>query len=252
LWKSTVCLIALNFCPGSDAPILLAANREEAFDRLALPPHVQPGRPRVICGIDKVAGGTWLGVNEFGLLVAVTNRPKSRLRAGLRSRGLLCRELLNCSTARDAIDHATSELASGRYAGANVLAVSDQGAAVIHAGDQLQAQHLESGLHLLANGDLNDLTDKRLHRARCAFSDNADSVDDFLEAAAAICSLADGESPIVLRMDGRGTVSSSLIALTRDQQQSRYLHAEGPPDSVPYVDHSVTMRDVFRARSAGE
>lgn len=241
-----MCLIALNFRPGSDPPILLAANREELYDRRALPPHVQPGRPRVMCGIDKAAGGTWLGVNEFGLLIAVTNRPKSRLRDDLRSRGLLCRELLNCSTCSEAIEQASHELASDRYAGANLLVVSEHEADVIEAGDRLQIHRLEAGLHLLANGDLNDAADRRLRRARAELSDHGDSADSFLETASAVCSLAEGPSPIVLRMDDRGTVSSSLIALTISPQRSRYLHAHGPPDRVPYLDHSTKLRKVFR------
>jgi uncharacterized protein with NRDE domain len=240
-----MCLLAINFRPDSQTPILLAANREESYDRRALPPHIQLGCPRVICGIDKQAGGTWLGVNEFGLLVAVTNRRLNRGRAGVRSRGLLCRDLLNCQTATQAIDQAMSELAANRYAGVNVLGISNHEGGVIYAGNHLQSQRLESGLHVLTNGDLNDFTDERLRRAYTALSDHVASANTFLKAAATVCAISVGQSPIVIRMSGRGTVSSSLIALTQDRQQSRYLHAEGPPDESRYVDYSSALRDVF-------
>ena len=69
--------------------------------------------PRVVCGIDRQAGGTWLGVNQFGLLVVVTNRPKALAPLEPRSRGLLCRDLLDRRNARDAVATAVKELAEG-------------------------------------------------------------------------------------------------------------------------------------------
>ena len=82
-----MCTLAILYRVARNTPILLAANREESFSRPTQYPKIQPGVPRVVCGIDRQAGGTWLGVNQFGLLVLVTNRPKvwrrwSRGRAG--------------------------------------------------------------------------------------------------------------------------------------------------------------------------
>ena len=66
-----MCLLAIHFRTVQGAPLLAAANREEFFDRPALPPQlVHPGgesRQRAVCGIDARAGGTWLGVNASGL-----------------------------------------------------------------------------------------------------------------------------------------------------------------------------------------
>ena len=95
-----MCTMAILYRVARGTPILVAANREERFDRPTQYPKIQSGSPRVVCGIDRRAGGTWLGVNQFGLFCAVTNRRKANVPAEPRSRGLLCRELLDLRTAR--------------------------------------------------------------------------------------------------------------------------------------------------------
>src|SRR5271166_2849729 len=107
-----MCMLAILYRVARNTPVLLAANREEDVERPTQFPKIQSGSPRVVCGIDKQAGGTWLGVNQFGLLVTVTNRARVRPPAEPRSRGLLCRELLNSRTARDAVGVAVKELAT--------------------------------------------------------------------------------------------------------------------------------------------
>ena len=62
-----MCLLAVQYRLVPESPILVAANREEYFDRSSLTPSIQSGKPRILCGIDQKAGGTWLGVNQNGL-----------------------------------------------------------------------------------------------------------------------------------------------------------------------------------------
>ena len=57
-----------------DAPLLVAANRDERYDRPAEAITVLRDRgPRILGGRDQVAGGTWLAVNEHGVLAGLTN-----------------------------------------------------------------------------------------------------------------------------------------------------------------------------------
>ena len=85
-------MLALLYRVARGTPILVASNREERYDRPTQYPKIQSGSPRLVCGIDRRAGGTWLGVNQFGLFCAVTNRRKSSVPPEPRSRGLLCRD----------------------------------------------------------------------------------------------------------------------------------------------------------------
>ena len=67
-----MCLLALFFQVVDDAPVVVGANREEYYQRDGEPPRLLEGSVRAVAGVDPVAGGTWLGVNEYGVLAAVT------------------------------------------------------------------------------------------------------------------------------------------------------------------------------------
>jgi uncharacterized protein with NRDE domain len=242
-----MCLLVISYRAAGDAPILVAANREERFDRPTLPPRLQPGRPRVLCGIDRQAGGTWLGVNEHGLLVAVTNRPKTNPPPQPPSRGLLCRQLLECRSAGEAAQRALDALGGGRYDGANYVCLDPQRAIAIHAGDRLDPREIEPGLHLMANGDLDDADDQRLARARALLEANRiDSAAEFVARTAEVCAHGD----IVIRGPDRGTVSSDQVALTAGIEDAVYRHAPGPPDRQPYDDCSQLLRRLLGGHAA--
>jgi len=73
------------------APLLVAANRDELYDRPAEVMTVLRERgPRILGGRDLVAGGTWLAVNSHGLVAGLTNQPSAGGRDDTRrSRGEL-------------------------------------------------------------------------------------------------------------------------------------------------------------------
>ena len=104
-----------------EAPILVAANREEFYSRPSNVPSIQSGKPRVLSGVDQTTGGTWLGVNQHGLFVGVCNRPKYMTSLPARSRGLLCRDLLKAASSRKAVDMALDELSTNKYDGCSFV-----------------------------------------------------------------------------------------------------------------------------------
>ena len=68
-----------------------------------------PDRPEIIAGIDETAGGSWLGVNDFGVVAAILNRSNSLgPKEGKRSRGELVLEALDHADASDAAEAITS------------------------------------------------------------------------------------------------------------------------------------------------
>lgn len=247
-----MCLLALAYQLLPEAPVLLAANRDERFDRPATPPAIQPGAPRVLCPIDEAAGGTWLGVNEHRLLVAVTNRARSTVPPKPRSRGLLCRDVLACRTAAEAAQLAFAELGRGRYAGANYLCADPGEALFVSGGDRHAILDLKPGLHVVTNGDLDDPADERVRLARRLFEEAPlKGVEDFVGTARTTCA----HERVVIRGADGGTVSSQLVALTADAQAGRYLHAPGPPDTTPYRDLSALLQGLWgpaAGRTGGE
>lgn len=244
-----MCLLALQFRTCGAAPVMIAANREEYFDRPAQPPTIQPGQPRVLCGTDLRAGGTWLGVNEFGLVVGVTNRYRTNLPETPRSRGALCRDLLLCGSAQESIDLAVAELSTGHYAGANFLCADARRAFIVQYEETLNVTELAPGLHLMTNWAVDDRTDERQLFARFLFAKRyPNSPDTFLETAAEICRqgpVGPQGPTIILRAEDRGTVSSTLMAITKRVEDSKFLYADGAPDQVEYQDFSTSLRELL-------
>lgn len=243
-----MCLLALYYRIAADAPVVVAANREEFYDRPGTPPQLVPGPLRLVAGLDPVAGGTWLGVNERGVLVAVTNRRKSAVPPEPRSRGLLARDLLHrCRTARAAAEAAARELDTGQYAGCNVFVADAETATVLHGGDWLRVRPLPTGVHVLSNRDVNDASDRRVGAALSWLtSQPARTAAECVAAARALCGRTDGDEPICYREAHRGTVSSSLIVVPMSLADGVYLHAQGPPDRTPYEDYSGLLRELTR------
>ena len=73
-----MCTVVLLRRPGHDWPLILAANRDEMTGRAWLPPARHwPDRAEAIAGQDVLAGGTWLGMNDWGVIAGILNRPGS-------------------------------------------------------------------------------------------------------------------------------------------------------------------------------
>src|SRR6266581_9268973 len=86
-----MCTLVILRRPEHPWPIIIGAYRDEMIDRAALPPGRHwPDRPEIVAGLDRLAGGSWLGLNDWGVAAAVLNRHGSLgPAAGLRSRGEL-------------------------------------------------------------------------------------------------------------------------------------------------------------------
>jgi hypothetical protein len=246
-----MCTMAIYYRSVRGTPILVAANREERFDRPTQYPKIQPGSPRVVCGIDRKANGTWLGVNQHGLFCAVLNRPKKRVPLEPRSRGLLCRELLELRTAREASEYAAEELATGMYAGANYVCADARFAAVVYGGNQIEVMEITPGLHVITNGNMDDYRDERHELVRRMLTlHTLDSAVTFLAVASRAFSRKPdhyGRRGVVIQGKEFGTVSSTLLALSRKIQQAVMQYSPGPPCDHPYDDLSALLRQVLSA-----
>jgi hypothetical protein len=231
--------------------VVVGANREEFFARGGEPPSLHPGPPPFVAGTDPTAGGTWLGVNAHGVVIAVTNRRRSEIPKKPRSRGLLARDLLALPSAKEAANVAARELDRKLYAGCNVVCLDANHAIVLHHADWLRVRMLPPGLHLLANRDVNDESDDRIGYAAHWLNRRPYHVAEHcLVALRQLCGLNEPGMPaICFRAGERGTVSSTLIALRSSMAESVYLHAQGPPDRTPYADYSHLLREMVKGEA---
>ena len=149
----------------SDAPIVVATNRDEEYARRSLPPRWQGTSPAVLAPVDERAGGTWMGANEFGLWVGLTNR-RSRADRPLRSRGLLCRELLDLPDVASAAAALTS-LHEPYNPFHVVIADAERMVLVEHEDGDVAFRALGPGCHLVTNRPFDEIADEpKAHRAR--------------------------------------------------------------------------------------
>ncbi len=242
-------IIAIQYQTANDSPLLAAFNREERISRQCTPPRIQSGRPRVVCGIDRNSGGTWAGVNQHGLFIAVVNCPKRNVAYEPRSRGLLCKELLASKNAEEALEKAVRELSSGCYGGGNFLCVDRVSGGVVYGGDEVEQERLRPGLHLLSANRLDDFHDPRQEFVRRLLTlQRLDSAVSFLAVSSRTFSRKPdetGKRGIVIKEPDYGTVSSMLLSLTERTQRSIMQYAAGPPNEKPYEDVSALLRQVL-------
>lgn len=238
-----MCLLLIAFREVADCPLLLAANREESFARGGTEPVCWEFDTPIVAGRDPRAGGTWLGVNAAGFLVAVTNRHDRPAPPRPRSRGLLCVELLNHKSLERATAAALVAFATEPYAGCNLLLANAEACTVIEHGAETRRREVGPGLYGITNGDFDDPADRRIARVRNSMRGTA-KWTDWLARAATACGLhaTDDDVAVCLHNAGRGTVSSSLIASHGNFAASVWQHADGPPCRVPYRDYSALLR----------
>jgi len=159
-----MCSVVMLRRPGHDWPLILAANRDEMVHRPWKPPARHwPDRPDVLAGLDETAGGTWLGINDTGVVAAILNREGSLgPAAGKRSRGELVLEALDHADAADAA-RALARINPDAYRPFNMVVADNRDAfwlALRSAGPKagVTVQPVPAGLSMLTAHDLNDAT----------------------------------------------------------------------------------------------
>jgi uncharacterized protein with NRDE domain len=242
-----MCLLALYLGQFDDYPLVVAANRDEAFARPSAPPQVLRENPLAYGGKDLRAGGTWLAANEDGLMVGVLNRRSHTERhQPYRSRGLLCLDLLgarNSAQARDELMRQQDFL----YRPFN-LVFADSSAAYVayNVGPRITYSSLARGLHVFGNGAIGDSRSEKLRHAFVLFEQAARALGPEPPSARGIQALKDSLSDhtgahakrpkdaICVHTPSFGTVSSSLLFYSRSSRCFFTFYAAGAPCQNPY------------------
>ena len=249
-----MCTLVILRRPDHPWPVVIGANRDEMIGRPALPPARHwPDRPEVVAGLDKLAGGSWLGVNDWGVAAAILNRHGSLgPAAGQRSRGELVLEALDHPDAVAAAE-ALSHLDPRAYRTFNLIVADNR--------DGFWLRHADTGKIEVTAVEGRALDRRRRRDRRPAhhagwssprrkFRAAAPPDPDRDDWAAWQALLSDGESPpgepaeAALRFRtprGYGTVSSALIALpepNEGERKPRFRYAQWQPLETPWADVS--------------
>jgi uncharacterized protein with NRDE domain len=242
-------------------PLVVAANRDEFYDRPAAGPRLLGQAPRSVGGLDLRQKGSWLGANEHGIFAGLTNQRTFRLPdPGLRSRGeVVTRALAAASVAE--IEGALGGLDPAAHNPFNLLFGDAERLCVAYArtdARRVEVEALPAGIHVLANDRLGSPAFPRAELARR----EADALcrrpwPELREALARL--LADHRRPpleaiepppagsfftreqlwaiqaLCIHTEVYGTCSAAIVALERGRV-AHYDYAPGPPCRTAFED----------------
>ena len=244
-----MCSVIILRRPGHAWPVIIAANRDEMADRPWKPPARHwADRPEVVAGLDVLAGGSWLGINDFGLFACILNRHGTLGPSpDKRSRGELVLEALEHADASEAA-RAMAAVEPSSYRPFNMLVADSRDAFwVAHrdAGGRVESLPVDRGVSMLTAHDLNDRSGspriaRYLDRFRAAPAPNPGS-DDW-DAWAMLLGARDyaseagpGGAMTIVSETGFGTTSSALIALPAPGEgHPEFKFAAGSPDGAAF------------------
>ncbi len=149
-----MCIIAIAYRAHPGYPLVIAANRDEFYDRPAAPLHFWEDHPGILAGKDLKSRGTWFGVNKKGKIGAITNfrEPGAAFDSGI-SRGRLVLDYLAGDAPPDAYLENIAEQ-KDQFNGFNLVAGStDSLFWYSNRGDAVEK--IAPGIHGLSNRLLN-------------------------------------------------------------------------------------------------
>jgi uncharacterized protein with NRDE domain len=226
-----------SWLPGRDG-YLLCFNRDESRARLpGRPPSVRTANGRqLIAPADGNHGGTWIGVNDAGLTVALANRyqvPRPPLPEGRISRGLLVVELLGLGSL-PALAAALADRRLGVFEPFTLVGVERDAPAQLWSWDGmvLEGWHQEEPGLLLASSaadQANAVAARRDTFTAAAASGPLTAAT--LAALHASHRPSRGPLSICMHRDDASTVSFTLVTVAGGR--IALAHANGPPCVTP-------------------
>jgi uncharacterized protein with NRDE domain len=248
-----VCTLIAAFQVSSRWPLIVAANRDEHLDRASSPPRLWPGNPAFIAPRDEVAGGTWLGLNQAGLFLGVTNRFGVQRDEHRASRGKLVAEALSEPSAR-ALHLRLAGLAADRFNAFHLFYADRTSAGVTWSdGEKLRQAELEAGVHIVTERSLggDDQARTELIRSKWRELDQQKlTVEDLAGLLRIHGSTPIGGTCIHAPALNYGTRSSTILFLGPSPAASRLLWAEGNPCTESYASQDELLRQLDEALTA--
>ena len=227
-----MCIILLAYRVHPEYPLILAANRDEFYERPTQRARAWADEPQIVAGRDMKRGGTWLGVTKQGRIAAVTNyrEPEARMEDA-PSRGHLVSDFLASDCAPLDYLSKLSQVASG-YNGFNLI-VGGAESLYYFSNRGGGPEEIAAGVHGLSN-HLLDTPWPKVQRGREALSEAIKqgrklNVEDIFKVLADDARAADANlpqtgvglelervlSPVFIKSPAYGTRSSTVLLISR-------------------------------------
>ncbi len=252
-------LIAIKSHPGYK--LVIAANRDEFYERPASPAAFWDDEPGLLAGRDLRAGGTWLGITTKGRIAAITNyRDPSSIKSDAPSRGSLVTGFL--SGRQSPVDYLEGlKRDAGEYNGFNLI-VGEKHELYWYSNRGEGIRDLSTGIYGVSNRIL-DTPWPKVSRGKKMISallyEEKDLAPDALFSMLADRSIPDDKklpdtgvglelermlSPIFITSPDYGTRSSTLIFI---DLKDRVTFIEKTFNASP--DHSTIVKHEFRIQT---
>jgi uncharacterized protein with NRDE domain len=210
-----MCLIAIAVHVSPRYPIVIAANRDEFYDRPTRPLHIWDDDPNIAGGRDLRAGGTWLAVTRDGRFAAVTNIRGNDGPPNARSRGALVGDFVRSNV--PPLTYAQN-IRPNDYAGFHLLAGDRD--SVAHISTDGPARLLDHGIFAVSNAPAS-IDWPKIILAREAMS-HALEEDDIIDDLLRFLTTPRGgpieeEVFVALPERGYGTRSSTVVVMSHDE-----------------------------------
>ena len=149
-----MCLIIFAYDVHPSYKLVLAANRDEFYDRPSASADFWKDYPDLLAGRDLKGKGTWLGVTRQGKFAAITNyRDPASFMFDAKSRGKLVKDFLGSkNNAEEFIKKISRQ--DAKYNGYNLI-LQDSGAFYYYSNRGVEKQKITVGIHGLSNHLLN-------------------------------------------------------------------------------------------------
>ena len=232
-----MCLILLAVAASDEYPLIIAANRDEFFERPTQSADFWPGTG-LLAGQDLHQGGSWFGVSLQGRLAMVTNVRTPAVETSSLSRGHLVRDFLLSGTSAASFIAGVVEPPE-RYPGFNLI-LGDIERLYFASNRSARRGVIPRGIHGLSNASL-DTPWPKVERGRAALerllgSGQQDLLGGLFELLQDRTLAADEDLPVTgvslewerilsagfIRSQDYGTRASTLLLVDR-QRQARFV-----------------------------
>ena len=235
-----MCTLLFAMDPPTGPDLYVVSNRDEALDRRAMGPRIHGRRGmRILAPLDVEAGGTWLGLNEVGIFVGITNRFGSDSATDHKSRGHLVFDALGCESVAEAAS-TIGALSARDYSGFHLLITDGRSGRVVwNDGEAIRKIELASGYYVMSERSFDAAPSPRLHRISDRIIDLGTWSEEHRRRFRQWMVEHDDSDPlegtcIHAEEANYGTRSSTVVELGSSPQ---FLHAEGPPCRTAFRDH---------------
>ncbi len=244
-----MCTVIVAYKYFTNIPLLIAANRDEFSNRKTDPPSIINYHPKILAPRDKLRQGTFTGINEWGLSVAITNL------SGIvdkdinkKSRGLLVLRALG-SPDIDRMLTDFKHIDFSLYNFFQLIAADRNKIAILRYDQEVKIETYDKGLFILSNWDA--IKDVRDYKQSIILStiDRIPADADFgtiLEYMKNILSNHNGKDmrfQICVHTENYGTLSSIIIAPYQDNPV--FYYSIGPVCKNKFRSYNEDLRNLL-------